>query len=176
MFPELFENEKIITINVVSEKLRFSLDKEGLYNSHTIINCVRIDKLLKARHISARKALKNNDCAIAKHFSMKYLLAVLNSKLISWYFLNFQSEGLHFYPDDAKNLPVFNANVSKQSEFEKLVDKILAAKAADPQADTTGLERQVDSLVYRLYSLTYEEVKVIEPEFPLSRAEYEGIE
>jgi hypothetical protein len=61
-------------------------------------------------------------------------------------------------------------------EIERLVEKILAAKAVDPQADTTGLEREVDNLIYRLYSLTYEEVKVIEPEFPLSRAESEGIE
>jgi hypothetical protein len=28
---------------------------------------------------------------------------------------------------------------------------------------------------YLRYSLTYEEVKVIEPEFPLSRVVYEGI-
>jgi hypothetical protein len=32
------------------------------------------------------------------------------------------------------------------------------------------------NIVYRLYNLTYEEIKVIEPEFPLSRAEYEGME
>jgi hypothetical protein len=54
--------------------------------------------------------------------------------------------------------------------------KILAAKAANPQVDTSALERQIDNLVYRLYNLTWEEVKVIEPEFPLSRAGYEGIE
>jgi hypothetical protein len=34
------------------------------------------------------------------------------------------------------------------------------------------LERQLDNLVYRLYDLSYEEVKVIEPDFPLGRAEY----
>jgi hypothetical protein len=49
---------------------------------------------------------------------------------------------------------------------------ILAAKAIDPKADTTTLEREIDNLVYRLYNLTYDEVKVIEPEFPLSRAEW----
>jgi hypothetical protein len=39
-----------------------------------------------------------------------------------------------------------------------------------------ALERQIDNLVYRLYNLTYEEIKVIEPDFPLTRAEYEGRE
>jgi hypothetical protein len=45
------------------------------------------------------------------------------------------------------------------------------AKAASPKADTSVLERRVDNLVYRLYDLSWEEVKVIEPEFPLSKAE-----
>jgi hypothetical protein len=48
-------------------------------------------------------------------------------------------------------------------------------READPKADTSALERQIDNLVYRLYNLTYEEVKVIEPKFPLSKDEYEGI-
>jgi hypothetical protein len=50
----------------------------------------------------------------------------------------------------------------------------LAAKAADPKADTSVFERQIDNLVYRLYNLTYEEVKVIGPGFPPGKAEYEG--
>jgi hypothetical protein len=53
---------------------------------------------------------------------------------------------------------------------------LLAVKVADPQADTSALERQVDRLVYRLYDLTWEEVKVIEPGFLLSKAEYEKME
>jgi hypothetical protein len=36
------------------------------------------------------------------------------------------------------------------------------------------MEREIDTLVYRLYNLTYDEVKVIEPGFPLGRAEWEG--
>jgi hypothetical protein len=38
-----------------------------------------------------------------------------------------------------------------------------------------GIYFEVDNLVYRLYNLTWEEVKVVEPEFPLSKAEYEEI-
>jgi hypothetical protein len=38
------------------------------------------------------------------------------------------------------------------------------------------LEQPVDNLVYRLYNLTWEEVKVIEPGFPIGKAEYEGSE
>jgi hypothetical protein len=42
------------------------------------------------------------------------------------------------------------------------------------QADTSALEQRIDNLVCRLYNRTYDEVKVIEPEFTMGRAEYEG--
>jgi hypothetical protein len=44
------------------------------------------------------------------------------------------------------------------------VDKILIAKSKDPLADVTKLERQIDLLVYQLYKLTPEEIKIIEGE------------
>ena len=47
----------------------------------------------------------------------------------------------------------------------RLVDRILQAKAADPQADTTELEEEIDLLVYDLYGLTGEEVSTIADAF-----------
>jgi hypothetical protein len=43
-----------------------------------------------------------------------------------------------------------------------LVDRILAVKAKDADADTSKLEREIDELVYALYSLTPEEIKIVE--------------
>ena len=40
---------------------------------------------------------------------------------------------------------------------------------------STSFEHQIDNLVYKLYELTYDEVKVIDPEFSLSKKEYEAI-
>lgn len=42
------------------------------------------------------------------------------------------------------------------------MDRILAAKKADPNADTSALEAEIDKLVYRLYDLTPEEIAVVE--------------
>lgn len=42
------------------------------------------------------------------------------------------------------------------------MERILAAKRADPSAETTDLEREIDQHVYRLYGLTPEEIKVVE--------------
>lgn len=47
-------------------------------------------------------------------------------------------------------------------KIESLVDKILSTKKENPQADTSGLENKIDKLVYKLYDLTEEEIKIIE--------------
>ncbi|MBI3418457.1 MAG: hypothetical protein HY043_24465 [Verrucomicrobia bacterium] len=45
---------------------------------------------------------------------------------------------------------------------ERLVDRILAAKQRDAEADTSALERQIDEWVYALHGLTTEEIKLVE--------------
>ena len=162
MFVELFENEKLMTINVVSEKLRFSYDDSFLYNSHTVINCVRIDKVKNALHTTAKKIVAQSDMKFVIQYQTKYILGVVNSILCNWYFKSFQSEGLHFYPDDVKNLPIPTATKEQQQEIITLVDKILAAKKADSSTDTTEWEKQIDQKVYELYGLTEDEIAIVE--------------
>ena len=179
MFPELFENDKLMFINVVKDRLRFAFDDSGFYNSHTIINCVRIDKLVKANHPSALKILKENNVEFAKHYHYFYLLAILNSKLINWYFTNFLSESLHFYPNDAKNLPIKIINFKNKTEkathdqIVLLVEKLLDAKKdvcnAKTEKDKSYFERKllsldslIDTEIYKLYKLTNEEIEIID--------------
>ncbi|MCZ2355364.1 MAG: N-6 DNA methylase [Bacteroidia bacterium] len=176
MFPELFENEKIMFINVVKDRLRFAYDNKGFYNSHTIINCVRIDKLIKAEHISARKAIKETDLKLCTKYDYKFLLGILNSNLINWYFRNFLSEDLHFYPNDAKNLPIKlldKNNDKQQTEIIKLVEQLLQLNQ-DKQNVTLPnqiemienriehAEDKINQMVYELYELTTDEIKLIE--------------
>jgi len=58
--------------------------------------------------------------------------------------------------------PITTSNEPIVKQIEALVDKILAAKKQNPQTDTGEWEREIDRLVYRLYDLTEEEVKIIE--------------
>jgi hypothetical protein len=51
---------------------------------------------------------------------------------------------------------------SKYDQIVALVDQILAAKAANPAADTTALESEIDQLIYQLYGLTAEEIAIVE--------------
>ena len=43
-----------------------------------------------------------------------------------------------------------------------MVDKILSLKKSDPQADTSVLEAEIDRMVYELYGLTEDEIKIVE--------------
>ena len=162
MFTELFENQKLMFINVVKDRLRFAYDDKGFYNSHTIVNCVRLDLLSTASHVSARRAFRVADIELSKNYDYRFLLGVLNSDFTNWYFRSFLSEGLHFYPNDAKALPIPNVNAEQQALIIARVDQILATKAADSNADTAALEKEVEQLVYTLYDLTPEEIAIVE--------------
>ncbi len=162
MFPELFENEKLMFINIVTDRLRFAYDNKGFYNSHTVINCVRLDLLSKVPHRSVARVRRSADITLAKKFDYKFLLAVLNSQLVNWYFLNFLSEGLHCYPNDAKELPIPKVSIAQQRPFIYLVDNILKAKESDSSTDTSNWETEIDHLVYKLYDLTTEEIATVE--------------
>ncbi|MFM6447464.1 MAG: class I SAM-dependent DNA methyltransferase [Microcystis panniformis] len=108
--------------------------------------------------------------------SDKVLLAVLNSNVVMFLFKNLLSklQGDFYEPSSIfmKDFPIPNATESQRTAIEKLVQKCLDAKKNDPNADTSELEKQIDHLVYKLYQLTYNEVKIIDPEFALTEQEY----
>jgi type II restriction/modification system DNA methylase subunit YeeA len=57
-------------------------------------------------------------------------------------------------------MPKYNKTVF--AAVERLIQQILDRKKADNSADTADLENQIDQLVYQLYELTEEEIKIIE--------------
>lgn len=54
------------------------------------------------------------------------------------------------------------ASAEQERQVSDLVDRILAAKKVDPNADTSVLESEIDKIVYRLYDLTPEEIAGVE--------------
>ena len=90
-----------------------------------------------------------------------YLLAVLNSSLLDWYFrlIGVERDGgyYEYKPMFIERLPIPQIDAEAQRPFIALVDKILKAKASDPQADTSEQEEEIDWLVYDLYDLTEQE-------------------
>ena len=63
--------------------------------------------------------------------------------------------------------------VGDENAIRTFVDVILNKKEEDPRADTSALENEIDKKVYHLYSLTYDEVLIVDPDTPITREEYE---
>lgn len=70
--------------------------------------------------------------------------------------------GISFNKDMINNIPVPNLSFEQQQPIIDLVDRILIEKQKDPIADTSGLESEIDQLVYNLYNLTPEEISIVE--------------
>ena len=100
-----------------------------------------------------------------KAVSLKYLLAILNSKLYYlWLYHRGKRKGesLELYQQPLSEIPIKKITEDEQKPFIKLADRILAAKRANPQADTSNWEDEIDQLVYQLYGLTEEEINIVE--------------
>ncbi len=94
----------------------------------------------------------------------KFLVGLLNSRLLDWLFRK-TSTNNHVNLYELETLPIPQITKSNQPTADKiiaLVDKILALKEKDPKANTQQLEKEIDALVYQLYNLTDEEIKIIE--------------
>ncbi len=148
-YLEDFEKEKIVYGEIVQEP-RFYLDNGecelgGFYAEATSF-------ILTGEHL-------------------RYLLGMLHSKLITFAFKTFYAggglgeSGYRYKKAFIERLPIPKITPKNQELAHKiiaLVDKILQSKEKDPKANTQGLEKEIDALVYQLYNLTDEEIKTIE--------------
>ncbi len=126
--------------------------------------------------------LDNGECGLGYFYAeatsfiltgehLRYLLGMLHSKLITFAFKTFYAggglgeSGYRYKKAFIERLPIPKITPQNQELADKitaLVDKILQSKEKDSKANTQGLEKEIDALVYQLYNLTDEEIKTIE--------------
>ncbi|GAA9181505.1 class I SAM-dependent DNA methyltransferase [Helicobacter pylori] len=108
---------------------------------------------------------------VSDAYNLKLLTALLNSKLITFYFKNFcggcilGKSGYQYNKHALEKIPIPKITPQNQKLAHKITDcaeAILEAKEKDPKANTQKLEKEIDALVYQLYHLTDEEIKIIE--------------
>ncbi|RVY84953.1 class I SAM-dependent DNA methyltransferase [Helicobacter pylori] len=108
---------------------------------------------------------------VSDAYNLKLLTALLNSKLITFYFKNFcggcilGKSGYQYNKHALEKIPIPQITEKNQELARKITDgakQILALKEKDPKANTQRLEKEIDALVYQLYNLTDEEIKIIE--------------
>ncbi|EJP7042580.1 Eco57I restriction-modification methylase domain-containing protein [Campylobacter coli] len=116
------------------------------------------------------------DCYVSATFyviktqriNVKYLTAILNSKLIAFWLKHkgkMQGNNYQIDKEPLLNIPIVDTNSKNKKladELINLVDEILKAKEQNKNANTQELENKINSLVYKLYNLTEDEIKIIE--------------
>ena len=102
--------------------------------------------------------------------SLQYLCAVLNSTPILWWMektaLTTGMGRLQWKKFIVKSLPIPKVSRAQQEPYMRIVEKIIAMKAADSSADTSDLEADVNRMVYDLYGLTSTEIRAVEALLP----------
>jgi hypothetical protein len=153
----VFDNDKILvqrTRRGMARKLAGTLDTEHFYNLNRLSNIIMTDT----------------------NFSIQYCLGILNSTLMDFYFQKTFNE-YEVKPVHLRQLPVKKINVLEQQPLIKLVDKMLSlnkrlVEIGDKNTDEKQkikqeiekTDREIDQLVYKLYGLTEEEIKIVEKE------------
>jgi type I restriction-modification system DNA methylase subunit len=165
-YLDKFDNVKIVYPDI-ADKLTFTFDNEGYYFNNTVYF---IDS------------------------DSKYLFALLNSKIVNYYygFISSQlgSKGLRAFTVYLKEIPIPKIEEEKQQPFIKLVDEILEAKQKikdykillDEAIKNDNFDREIklkkeletlenicisnektiDEMVYKLYDLSEDEIKIVE--------------
>ncbi|MGI7973493.1 class I SAM-dependent DNA methyltransferase [Campylobacter jejuni] len=143
-YYEEFEKEKIVW-NRISSDLCFSYD-----NQKNFI----LDSMFSITFYS--------------NINLKYLIANLNSSISKFWIKNNAAtlgDGIYGAKIYIEKLPIPKINSKNQKlvdELINLVDEILKAKEQNKNASTQELENKINSLTYKLYNLTEDEIKIIE--------------
>ena len=147
----------------------FSKGKVLLWSNPKII-IAGMTKVVEATYVQSSLAIGVGAYAIYDFngFNPYYILGLLNSKYTSYYLMNkFRDKHLAggylaINKSTIEQLPFKIAEDESQTIIINNVNTILKAKSVNPSADTKDLESEIDRLVYQLYDLTEEEIKIVE--------------
>ena len=102
-----------------------------------------------------------------KNYSLKFICAILNSKLINFfvliYFNSLKMSGgaINFGQEQIKKLP-FPLDLNNLNKISEIVEKILKKINLDTNADISEEKKIIDHLVYQCFGLNPDEVKLVE--------------
>ncbi|MGI4729532.1 MAG: Eco57I restriction-modification methylase domain-containing protein, partial [Janthinobacterium lividum] len=142
---DIFLSKEKILFRRVANQLIATIDNDQFYALHTIVVINNLKGSL---------------------WNLKFILGLLNSKVLNWYYKQeFASTKTVFSEIGARQvemLPIKNIPLLEQYSIINKVSEVLDLKSKSVLIDTSQLENQIDQLVYQLYNLTEEEIKIVE--------------
>ena len=182
-YEKLSNNEKIEYAPILQTRdiKRYYIKWAGEYIPKSIFsNNIKIKFAVEEKILIARMTLqlqasfdyeqrfvgKSTILTQKSKIGLKYILAILNSNLIDFWYKNY-FENTHlsggyirFDIPYLKKIPVHIPSVNEFISIVPLVDIILAKK--ENNEDTSKEEKEIDMMIYKLYDLTEEEIKIVE--------------
>ena len=176
-FPELFENTKLLIQDIIGASgLIATLDDSDIYTNHSFNCCVKKDALVR---VDRPLGITKEAAESASPYDLKYILGILNSRLMTFYFRSALGGDMHTSPRNVRSLPIRRIDFDDPEDLKRhdrlvaLVDRMLdlherLADAPEGSSERTRLERrivrtdqQIDDLVYELYDITDKERKIV---------------
>lgn len=167
-FKEWFEHSKIMfsKFGGLSGILN---NKDFLLHNDTVIGAMLWKDLHGVENKSIASSIKKFSTMnredmekLSETVDLRFLLGVMNSRYANILLASIRGDDFNTYPEYIRNIPIPSATPTQQKLIIALVDKILTAKKANPQADTSKEEAEIDQLVYALYGLSEDEIKIVE--------------
>jgi type I restriction-modification system DNA methylase subunit len=160
--PRYFEGERLLLRELISRQFRL----QAVYVNDSFITNKSMQSIL----------------SLDSRTNIKYLLGLLNSKTLSWYFLTKSNIGQRDdFPKivlkETRELPIRTidfanpADVKRHEQMVALVTRMLELHKRVPSTpqeaeqvarEIESTDRQIDRLVYELYGLTEDEIKIVE--------------
>lgn len=152
--PKFFLGKRLLVREITNPSIYAAITNDELYNDPAII------------------IVKDS-----KDYSLDVVMAILNSKLASFYHFNHSpkaSKGAFpkILVQDIKDFPIPLPSDDLKS---KIIDKVaVIVSNKENRKDTVNDEAEIDNLVYHLYGLTYNEVLIVDPKTSITREDYES--
>lgn len=135
-FPELFENEKILINKVTGPTgLIATFDDEKYYTDDSVCCCTlkhNLKNVKKSVLMKHKLYIDEKEIEISKQYEPKYVLAIINSKVLNFYFSILLGYELNVYPESLEQLPIYKIDFSnpvekkKHDELAELVKKMIS--------------------------------------------------
>jgi hypothetical protein len=138
--PDVFQNKKVVIRQIPGKKkIIGTIDINNIYTDQTIYNIL----------------------PISENAVLEILLGILTSKLMFFYFKNTSFDNKDLFPK-IKRSQLLDLPILENNDLDLLttINEIITAKRNNQ--NTEVLELKIDQLVYQLYELTDEEIKIVE--------------
>ena len=131
-YSDEFNKQKIM-YNDINQKLSFCIAPKGIYCNNTVYFMCPEEHLL-------------------------FLLAVLNSKVIDWYYKNLSvqlgEKAVRMFTIYVNQIPIPKIELSSERKITELVEKYL-------ESNDRLIDEEIDNMIYELYQLSNEEIQFL---------------